>query len=158
MPSRVPSGAPKIPSAKRAVTSSVQASALSRGVARFVRQYRPSEPRFKLFWQTVAVAASMLLFSLVRPSSNQLATAEAMQSTGSSSGVIALRGPSSSETPPQQTELLKPSKAELHASDYPVAKDFTNHLAAHRHNTATVQKSGLTRNQPEVLTRRVIIN
>lgn len=158
MPSRVPSRAPIIASVKPSDTSSVKASVLFRGVARFARRCRLSEPRFKLFWQTVAVAASMLLFSLVRPSPNQLAPTDAMQSTSLSSGAIALHGPVAPGTPSQQTGLSKPSRAELDPSDYPIAKDFTNHLAVHGRDVATVQKSDLTRNQREGLTRRVIID
>jgi hypothetical protein len=158
VPSRVPSRAPVIPSVRPSDISSVRASVLFRGVARFARRCSLSEPRFKLFWQTVAVAASMLLFSLVRPSANQLAPVDAMQSAGLSSGTIPLHRPVSPGTRSQPTGLSKPSRAELDRSDYPIAKDFTNHLAVHGRDIATVQKSDLTRNQREGLTRRVIID
>ena len=158
MPSRVPSRAPTIASVKASDIGPVQASVPLRIVARFGRRWRLSEPPFRLFWQTVAVAASMLLFSLVRPSPNQQASADAVQLTGLSSGTIPLHRPVAAGTRSQPTGPSKPLRAALDRSDYPIAKDFTNHLAVHGRDIATVQKSDLTRNEREGPVRRVIID
>ena len=136
-----------------------QPSALLVGVvSRFGGRNRLNEPDYKLFWQTVAIAASMLIFASLRPWTTEVTAGDTTRSILLNSSTKGLRqtlsGPRS-----QQTEVSKAAEVQLRQSNYFVAKDFTNHFSLHAHGVATKQKSELTRNaQGSVSQKRVVFN
>ena len=146
---------PSMPSGEKSRISPAQSSAtLFRRASRFGKRSRlVNEPRYKLFWQTVAIAASMLIFATLRPSTPEVITGNTTQSARLDSGSKELRR-TVSGTRPQQTELPKAAKSQLRHSDYFVPKDVTN-----RFHVATLQKSELRRNaQGNVSRKRVVVN
>ena len=147
MPSRVPGLAKVTAPKKPAVAGKAAYSKLFGGVAARLRKKGRTEPRFNLFWQTVAVSASMLLFASVRPSPNLLTT-----SAVAGSRSVSLDAAS------EPTKISKVTPVALRRSDYAVAKDFTNRVDARPRSIATVEKSDLTRNERENVIKRVVIN
>ncbi|MDQ6652391.1 MAG: hypothetical protein M3Y84_06575, partial [Acidobacteriota bacterium] len=140
-------------------------SALWFGMAsRFNERSRQIDgPPYKLFWQTVAIVASMLIFAAIRPSTTGVSTGDTT-STALASTSNDLRQRESGMRS-QKTEVAKAAEAQLRQSDYFVAKDFTNHFKTGAHNIATAQKSDLkpngqgNENQPGSASRtRVIID
>jgi hypothetical protein len=122
------------------------------GVAsRLARRNRLNEPRYKLLWQTVAVAASMLMFAWLRPPANQLSAGDTMQSIAFGSSAVPRTVSAGARSP-------KVSNPGLRRSDYFVAKDFTNRVNVHAGSVATMQKSELTPNGQEGVSRRVIVD
>jgi hypothetical protein len=149
-----------LPTEDKSRMSPAQTSAILFGMAsRFRgRSHLVNEPRYKLFWQTVAIVASMLIFAATRPSTTDVTAGETNQSTRLDSGSKALRQ-TVSGTRSQQTEVPKATEAQLRQSGYFVAKDFTNHFKLHAHNIATMQNSELKRNaQGSVKRKRVVVN
>ena len=148
-----------VPSGDHSGIRLAQPSALLVGVAsRFGGRNRLNEPRYQLFWQTVAIAASMLLFASLRPSATEVAAGDTTRSVMLNSSPKGLRwtlsGPRS-----QQTEVSKAAEVQLRQSNYFVAKDFRNHFSLHAHGVETKQKSELTRNaQRSVSQKRVVFN
>jgi hypothetical protein len=134
-------------------------SALLVGVAsRLARGNRLNEPRYKLLWQTVAVAASMLIFASLRPSATNVTASDTTRSSVLDSGAKGLRR-TVSGTRSQQMGVSKTAEVKTRQSDYFVAKDFTNHFNLHAQKIVTVQKSELTRTgQGSVSNKRVVVN
>jgi hypothetical protein len=99
----------------------------------------------------------MLIFAALRPSTTEVTAGDTTQSTRLDSGSKELRQ-TVSGTQSQQTEVPK-AEAQLHQSDYFVAKDFTHHFTQRAHNNATMQKSELKRNaQGPISHMRVVTN
>jgi hypothetical protein len=145
---------PSLPSEEKSQNSPAQTAAILFGMAsRFSGRSRVvNGPRYKLFWQTVATVASMLIFAALRPSTTEVTAGDTTQSTRRESG-------SKAETRSQQTEVPKAAEAQLRQSDYVVAKDFTKHFTLHAHSSATIQKSDLKRNAQGSLSHiRVVAN
>jgi hypothetical protein len=151
---------PSLASGEKSQNSPAQTAAILFGMAsRFSGRSRVvNGPRYKLFWQTVATVASMLIFAALRPSTTEVTAGDTTQSTRLESGSKELRQPVS-ETRSQQTEVPKAAEAQLRQSDYVVAKDFTKHFTLHAHSSATIQKSDLKRNAQGSLSHiRVVAN
>jgi hypothetical protein len=148
VPSRVPGLAPVTAPKKPAAIRKAPYSKLFGGIVGRLRKKSRTEPRFNLFWQTVAVSASMLLFASVRPSPSLRATTAA---AGSPRAV-------SLDAPSEQNKISKVTKVALRRSDYPIAKDFTSRVDARPRNIAAVEKSDLTRSERESVIKRVVIN
>jgi hypothetical protein len=159
MTSRHPTLSPILPAGGQSGISPAQPSALLAKVAsRFGARSRLNGPRYKLLWQTVAIAASMLIFGSLRPSTTDVTAGDITRSTMLNSGSKEL-GRTVSGTPSQQVGVSKTAEAQLRRSDYFVAKDFTNHFNFHAQSIATVQKSELTRTgQGSVSQKRVVVN
>jgi hypothetical protein len=123
------------PFPKKSGISPARPSALFIVASRLGRRNQLNEPPYKLFWQTVAIAASMLIFAALRPSTADV--------TGDTNRPILVntspKGLHLSRTRFRQTEGSKAAEAQLRQSNL-VAKAFTNHS-----NVATMQKSELTR-------------
>ena len=146
---------PSLPSPKQSPTGPAQPSALFLALAsRSARKRYLNEPRYKLFWQTVAVAASMLMFAALRPSTTEITAGGTAQS---------IRIYSSSKELPrtdsrmrfQQAEVWKARDLQLHS----MAKDFTNQSNQRAHSIATMQKSeGRHNAQGDVIPTRVVFN
>jgi hypothetical protein len=151
---------PSLPPEKKSRISPAQISAILFGMApRFSgRSRRVDGPRYTLFWQTVAICASMLIFAALRPSTTGVTAGDTTQSTRLDSGSKELHQ-TVSGTRSQQTEVPKAAEAQLRQSDYFVAKDFTYHFTLHAHKNATMQKSELKRNaQGSISHMRVVTN
>jgi len=63
-----------------------------------------------------------------------------------------------SATRSQQVGVSKTAEAQVHRSDYFVAKDFTNHSNLHAQSIATVPKSLTHRGLGIVSQKRVVVN
>jgi hypothetical protein len=160
MPSGDSTLPPVIASGEPSVSRPARPSAvLVRVASRLARGNRLNEPRYKLLWQTVAVAASMLMFAWLRPPTNQVTAGDTMQSIAFGSSAVALPRTVSAGTRSQQSQVSNAGRAELRRSDYFVAKDFTNRVNAPAGSAATMQKSELTRTgQGGVSNKRVVVN
>jgi hypothetical protein len=148
-PTRPPS---PVRSGEQSQSSPKQPSALWVGVvARFGRRSHLNGPRYK-FWQTMAIAASMLLFAALRPPTTEVTAGDTTQLTRRDPSSNELRG-STSGTPSQQAEVLA-AEARPRKSDHVVARDL------HTHNIATMQKSELTRSTQRgvVIQKRVVLD
>jgi hypothetical protein len=158
-PMPFPTLSPVVPSGEQSGTSPAQPSALLVGVsARFSGKSRLDGPRYKLLWQTVAIAASMLIFASLRPSTTEVTAGDSTRSTMLDSSPKGLHRTVSGMRS-QQTEVSKTAEVQLRQSDYFVAKDFTNHFNLHAQSIATVQKAELTRTgQDSVSHKRVVVN
>jgi hypothetical protein len=128
-------------------------------VSRFGGRRRLNEPRYKLFWQTMAIATSMLIFGALRPST--------LETTDRDSARVTVRDSRSAEfgrklsgSQARHVEAAIAAKARLKMADHFVAKDFTNDSNSQAHNTATLEKSDLTRSaqQGRVVQKRVVLN
>ena len=150
---------PSLPSGEQSRSSLARPSALFVGVAsRFGRRSRLNGPRYILFWQTVAIVASMLIFASLRPSTTDVTAGDTTRSTMLNFGSKEL-GQTVSGTRSQQMGVSKTAEAQLRRSDYFVAKDFTNHFNFHAQSLATAQKSELTRTgQGSASHKRVVVN
>ena len=159
MTSRHPSLPPIKPAGGQSGISPAQRTAFSVDVAsRFGGRSRLNGPRYPLLWQTVAIAASMLIFASLRPSTTDVTAGDTTRSTMLNSGSKEL-GRTVSEMRSQQMGVSKTAEAQLRRSDYFVAKDFTNHFNLHGQSIATVQKSEVTRTgQGSVSQKRVVVN
>jgi hypothetical protein len=104
---------------------------------------RSRGPRYPLLWQTVAIAASMLIFASLRPSTTGVTAGDTNRSTMVNFGSKELGRTVSGERP-KQMGVSKTAEAHLRRSDYFVAKDFTNHFNRHAQSIATMGKSELT--------------
>jgi hypothetical protein len=158
MPSGDSTLPPAIASGKPSGSTPAPPSALLVGVAsRLARRNRLDEPRYKLLWQTVAVAASMLMFAWLRPPANQMSAGDTMQSIAFGSSAVPRTVSAGTRSP--KTRVSNPGKVELRRSDYFVAKDFTNRVNVHAGSVATMQKSELTRTgRGGVTNKRVVVN
>ena len=145
------------PSQEKSRNSLAQTSAIFFGIAsRFKGRSRVvNGPRYKLFWQTVAIVASMLIFAALRPSTIEVTAGDTTQSTRLDSSSKELRGTVSGMRS-QQTEVPKATEAQLRQSDYVVAKDFTKHFKLRAYRSATIQKSDLKHNAQGSLSHIVV--
>jgi hypothetical protein len=151
-----------------------QNSAISFGKAsRLGRSNRwVNGPRYSLLWQTVAIAASMLIFAATRPSTTDVTAGDTNQSTQfdsdskESTQTVSGLGSGPPIQPPKSpvtrssTEAPKAGGAQRQQSDYDfVAEDFTNHFDLHAPSIAVLQNSELKRNaQGSVKRKRVVVN
>lgn len=136
---------PAIASGERSDIAQARPSTLLAAVApRFDRRGRLNEPRYKLFWQTVSIAASMVLFASLRPSTTDVTARDTTQSIIFASSPKVLRR-TVSERRSQQPGVSKTVETRMGHSDYFVAKDVTNHFNLPAQSTVTVQKSELSR-------------
>jgi hypothetical protein len=144
-----------LPSAKQSRIGPAQPSALFLAVAsRFGGRRHLNEPGYKLFWETMAVAASMLMFGALRPSTTEITAGGTAQSIGIYSSSKELRR-MDSRTRFQQAELSKAREPQLHS----MTRDFTKHPNLRAHSIATMQKSEVTHNaQDDVIPTRVVFN
>jgi len=150
MPSSVLS---PVPPAKQSTINPTKPSALFlAAAARFGRTRRLNEPGYKLFWETMAVVASILIFSALRPSPTEVTPGGISQSTKIQT--VSIRGNSKElhrRTGLQQAEVQNAREVQLH-----MAKDFTNHsnLPAH-----TTEKSEVVSNaHGRVIPTRVVLD
>ena len=82
MTSRHPTLPPILPAGGQSGISPARSSAFSVKVAsRFGGRSRLNGPRYKLLWQTVAIAASMLIFASLRPSTTDVTAGDTTRST-----------------------------------------------------------------------------
>jgi hypothetical protein len=143
MTSRHPSLPPIKPAGGQSGISPAQPTAFSVDVAsRFGGRSRLTGPRYPLLWQTVAIAASMLIFASLRPSTTDVTAGDTKRSPMLNFGSKGLGRTVSGERPKQVG--VSRTEAQLRRSDYFVAKDFTNHFNLHAQSIATVGKSELT--------------
>jgi hypothetical protein len=132
MPSGVSTPPPAIAAGERSGIAQARPSALLVGLAsRFDRRSRLNEPRYKLFWQTVAIVASMLIFGSLRPSTTDVTASDTTRSTMLDSSPRGLR-PTVSGKRSQQIGLSKMAGMRMRQSDSSVAKDSTNHFKSAR--------------------------
>jgi hypothetical protein len=117
---------------------------LAEVAARFGGRSDLNRPRYKLLWQTVAIAASMLIFASLRPATTDLTEEKPTRSTAVDFGSTGL-GRALSGTRSSRMGVSKGAEQHLRQSAYFVAKDFTNHFSLHAQSIATVQKSAVTR-------------
>jgi hypothetical protein len=131
-----------------------QPSALFLVVAsRFGKRRRLNEPRFKLFWETMAVAASMLMFAALRPSTTAVIAGDTGQSTRIYLKSEAL-GRTDLKTRFQSTEVSDAAEPQ-----YSMARDFTNHSKSRVRSASTTRKSEVTDASKEnVIRTRVVYN
>ena len=159
MPSGDSNPPPAIGSRERSGVAQARPSALLVGVlSRFGGRGRLNEPRYRLFWQTIAIAASMLIFASIRPSTMAITARDTTPPT-LLNFVSKGRGSRVSGARSQQMEVSKTAQMHLGQSTYFVAKDFTNHFNLQQQNIATVQKAELPRTrQDSVSHKRVVVN
>jgi hypothetical protein len=105
--------------------------------SRFGRRRRQNEPRYRLFWQTAAIIASMLIFAALRPPATKV--------NGGDMTPSARHDPRSQRLPTASVNPSKPAQVSNIAvvrreSDHLVAKNFTNHTNLHMRNAA-IRKS-----------------
>jgi hypothetical protein len=152
-----PSLPPIKPAGGQSGISPAQPAAFSVDVgSRFGGRSRLNGPRYPLLWQTVAIVASMLIFASLRPSTTYVTAGDTKQSPMLFDSKE-LRRTVSGERP-KQVGVSK-TEAQLHRSDYFVAKDFTNHFNLHAQSIATVGNSELTPTaQRSVSQKRVVVN
>jgi hypothetical protein len=158
MTSRHPSLPPIKPGGVQFGISPAQPTAFSVNVAsRFGGRSRLNGPRYPLLWQTLAIAASMLIFASLRPSATKVTAGDPNRATMLNFASKGLGRTISGERP-KQVGLSK-TEAHLHRSDYFLAKDFTNHFNRHAQSTATTGKSELMPTpQGGVNQKRVAVN
>jgi hypothetical protein len=127
-------------------------------ISRFGGRSRLNEPRYKLFWQTMAIAASMLIFGALRRSTLEMPDHDSAPVTVGDSRSEEL-GRKVSGFQARQVEA-DPAEARLNIANHFVAKDFTNHVKLQAHNTATLKKSDLTPSaqQGRAVQKRVVLN
>ena len=126
--------------------------------SRFSRRSDLNRPRYKLLWQTVAIAASMLIFASLRPASTDVTAGEPTRSTMLDFASKEL-GRTVSGTRSPRMDVSKTAEAHQRRSAYFVAKDFTNHFNLRAQSIAIVQKPELTRpGQGSVSQKRVVVN
>jgi hypothetical protein len=131
-----------------------QSSAFFMAVAsRFDRRRCLDEPRYKLFWEVMAIVASMLIFAALRPSTPAITPGATGQSTR-----IYLRSEKLGRT--DSTARFQPTGvSNAGESQYSMAKDFTDHSKLRSHSIATVQKSEVTHAaQGNLIPTRVVSN
>ncbi len=145
---------PSLPPLRQSRTGPTYSSRLFRSLAsRFGRRSHLNEPRYKLFWQTMSIAASMLMFSALRPSMNQTTTGGAAPSVSiySSSKELHRTQP---KTSLQQAKVSKAREPQLRS----MAKDFTNHSNLRARSVSTMPKSEATNSAQSVIPTRVVFN
>jgi hypothetical protein len=136
---------PAIVWGERSDIAQARPSTLLAAVApRFDRRGRLNEPRYKLFWQTVSIAASMVLFASLRPSTTNVTASDTTRSIIFASSPRVLRR-TVSEKRSQQPGVSKTVEMRMRHSDYFVAKDSTHHFNLYTQSIVTVQKSELPR-------------
>lgn len=146
---------PSLPPVRQSRTGPTYSSKLFRSLAsRFSRRSHLHEPRYKLFWQTMSIAASMLMFGALRPSMNQMTTGGAAPSVSIYSSSKELHR-TELNTPLQQTKVSKARERQLHS----MAKDFTIHSNLRAPGVSTVGESEATnRAHGNVIPTRVVFN
>lgn len=153
---RPSSSPPPLPADHTSRIAPAQTSSVSSGkVSRPDKRRRLlSVPRYSLLWQTVAIAASMLLFAAIRPSTTDATTRGADQSTRFAANSeepmqLASRGQSvttnrtsKSSVPPASTGAMTTAGEQRYQTDHLfVAEDFTHHFDSQAHSIATLQGS-----------------
>jgi hypothetical protein len=138
LPSILPAGG------QAGISQALPTAFLVNVASRFGGRSDLNRPRYALLWQTVAIAASMLIFGSLRPSSTDLTAGNPTRSTMLDFGSKE-QGRTVSGTRSSRMGVSKRAEAHLRQSAYFVAKDFTNHFSLHAQSIATVQKSALTR-------------
>lgn len=146
-----------VPSAKRSRISPTQTLTLPLGLAlRFGRKRRLNEPRYRLFWQTVAIVASMLIFAAIRPPTTEVTAGDTIQSTRRDPLSTELRTVSGTRS--KQAEASNAAEAPRREPDHFVARDFTHHANQHA-RSIDIRKFEATRNeQSSVSHKRVVDN
>ena len=157
MPSGSPHPAP--PASNQPRIHPTESSFLFGVVSRFGGRRRLNEPRYKLFWQTMAIAASMLIYGALRSSTMEISDRESARVTVPDSRSAEL-GWKASASQARQIAPSNTAEARLNRADYFVAKDFTKHINLPAHSTATVEKSDLTHSaqQGRVVQKRVVLD
>ena len=127
-------------------------------ISRFGGRPRLNEPRHKLFWQTMAIVTSMLIFGALRRSTMEITDRDSARVTVRDSRSEEL-GWKVSGFQARQVEA-DAAEARLNIANHFVAKDFTNHVKLQAHNTATLKKSDLTPSaqQGRAVQKRVVLN
>jgi hypothetical protein len=161
-----------LPTEDKSRTSSPQTSAISHGKASRLdgRRRLINGPRYSLFWQTVAIVASMLIFAAIRPSTTDVTVGGTNQSTrffsGSKESTQTVSGPrsraviqpSKSPVTRSSTKVPKAAGAQRHQSDDFVAEDFTNHSDLHGHSIAISQNPDLKRSPQGSVKKRIVFD
>ena len=142
-------------SAKQSKISPTKPSALFLAAARFGGRRHLNEPGYKLFWETMAIIASMLIFSALRPSTTELTAGGMSQSTKIQTVSVHINSKElRRRTGFQQAEVQKAREAQLH-----MARDFTNQSNLPAHHTATMQKSEVISNaRDRIIPTRVVVD
>jgi hypothetical protein len=127
-------------------------------ISRFGGRPRLNEPRYKLFWQTMAIVTSMLIFGALRRSTMEITDRDSARVTVRDSRSEEL-GWKVSGFQARQVEA-DAAEARLNIANHFVAKDFTNHIKVQAHNSATMKKSDLTPSaqQGRAVQKRVVLN
>jgi hypothetical protein len=154
-------------------SSSAQTPATSRGMALLFggRSRLVNGQGYSLFWQTMAIAASMLIFGAIRPSTTHVTAGDTKQPTQSDSGskesTQMASGPRSratiepSKSPVTRSSTKVPKAAGAHryqSDDDFVAEDLTNHFDRQAHGVANLQNSDLKRSVEGSVKKRVVFN
>lgn len=149
---------PSLASEGSSRTNREQPSALLLAVvSRFGRQTRLGEPRYKLFWQTMAILASMSIFASLRPSTTEVVTHELNQSTVISSPKKLRRTISGARF--EQATGSNVPEAALRESHHFAPKGFTSRVNPQARSIATVQKSEVTRSADSSVSHiRVVVD
>jgi hypothetical protein len=143
-----------IPSTGRSQTSPKQTSALWTGlVSRFGARRRLQEPGYKLFWQTVAIVASMLVFIAIRPPREDVAGGP-QRSITSEPRPEDVRTVAGARAMP--AGALSPSNRLRSASDHSSAKASLNGVTLHAGNIA--RKSDFQDAPDGAIHKRVVVN
>ena len=156
MPPGDPSASSSVlPSAKRSRISPTQTSTLPLGLAlRFGRKRRLNEPRYRLFWQTVAIVASMLIFAAIRPPTTEVTAGDIIQSTRRDPLSTELRTVSGIRS--KQAEVSNVTEVLRRESNRFVAKDFTP--ATQHARSIDIRKVEATRNEQGNVSHKRVIN
>jgi hypothetical protein len=164
---------PLLPAEGKSRTSSAQTAAISRGKDLLLggRSRLANGQRYSLFWQTVAIAASMLIFGAIRPSTTTPTAGGTNQSARFDSGSKELSqtvsGPRSRTTiqstkspvTRSPTKVPKAAGAQRHQSDDDfVAEDLTKHFDSNAHSIANLQNSDLKRSAQGGVKKRIVFN
>ena len=143
------------PSVGRSRTSPKQTSVLWTGlVSRFGARRRLKEPRYKLFWQTVAIVASMLVFIAIRPPREDVVAGGPQRSITGDPHPEDLRSVTGARAMP--AGALSPSNRLRSASDHSSAKASLNGVTLHAGNIA--RKSDLQDAPDSVIHKRVVVD
>lgn len=169
-----PSQSPRsLPPENKSRIGSAQTSATSRRTALLFggRRRMVNGQGYSLFWQTVAIAASMLIYGAIRTSTTHVAAGDTHQSkqfeSGSKESTQMASGPrsraaiqpSKSAVTRLSTKVPKAAEAQRHQSeDDVVADNLTNRFDLHAHSNANLQNSDLKRSAQGSVKKRVVFN
>jgi hypothetical protein len=147
------------------------AASCGRAARRDEGRRRLSVPRYRLLWQTVAIATSMLLFAAIRPSTTDATIGGTDQSTrfaadseeptqsASRRQPVTTSRRSKSPVVPSSTGAMKTARERRHQTDQGfVAEDFTNHFDRPAGSVATLQSSERNARASAKPKRTVVVN